>query len=89
MDHTNTAFCQSCGMPMLPGTEYGTEANGSTSPDYCSYCYQKGSFVGQMTMEAMIDFCAPFMAKSAPGMTEEQAKAQMQQFFPQLKRWKK
>ena len=41
-----------------------------------------------MTMEEMIDFCAPFMAKSSPGMTVAQAKAQMQIFFPQLLRWK-
>ncbi len=82
-------FCQSCGMPLLPGTEPGTEADGSPSPDYCSYCYKGGKFQGEMTMEEMIDFCAPMMAQSNPGMTQDQAKAQMRQFFPMLKRWKK
>ena len=47
-------FCQSCGMPLLPGTELGTEADGSPSPDYCSYCYKGGKFKGEMTMEEMI-----------------------------------
>ena len=42
-----------------------------------------------MSMEEMIDFCAPMMAQSNPGMTQDQAKAQMRQFFPMLKRWKK
>lgn len=82
-------FCQSCGMPLLPGTELGTEADGSASPDYCSYCYKQGKFAGEMSMEEMIDFCAPMMAQSNPGMTQDQAKAQMRQFFPMLKRWKK
>ena len=88
MDHTDMKFCQSCGMPMLPGTEYGTEADGSLSADYCNYCYKDGKFCGSMTMEEMIDFCAPFMVRSNPGMTEEQAREQMSRFFPLLKRWK-
>lgn len=82
-------FCQSCGMPLMPGTQAGTEADGTPSADYCSYCYKDGKFVGEMTMDEMIDFCAPMMAQANPGMSEEQAKAQMHQFFPMLKRWKK
>lgn len=82
-------FCQSCGMPLGPGAAHGTEADGSPSDDYCSYCYKDGKFAGEMTMEEMIDFCAPMMARSNPGMTEDQAKAQMHRFFPMLKRWKR
>ena len=82
-------FCQSCGMPLGPDTAHGTEADGSPSADYCSYCYKDGKFAGEMTMEQMIDFCAPMMAQANPGMTQDQAKAQMHQFFPMLKRWKK
>lgn len=89
MDWKNMNFCQSCGMPMTPPNEYGTEADGSKSGDYCSYCYQNGQFTGEMTMEEMIDFCTPLMAKNNSGMTEEQARTQMYQFFPMLKRWKK
>lgn len=82
-------FCQSCGMPLGPDTAHGTEADGSPSADYCSYCYKDGKFAGEMTMDEMIDFCAPMMAQANPGMTQEQAKAQMHQFFPMLKRWRK
>lgn len=82
-------FCQSCGMPLTPGVELGTEADGSPSADYCGYCYKDGKFAGEMTMEEMIDFCTPMMVQGNPSMTEEQAKAQMHQFFPMLKRWKK
>ncbi|MDE6261608.1 MAG: WYL domain-containing protein [Oscillospiraceae bacterium] len=89
MDFANMKFCQSCGMPLTPGVELGTEADGSHNPDYCGYCYKGGQFAGEMTMEEMIDFCAPMMVQGNPGMTEEQAKAQMHQFFPMLKRWRK
>lgn len=88
MNPTDMSFCQSCGMPMTAETERGTEADGSQSPDYCAYCYQNGSFCGEMTMEEMIDFCTPHMAGANPGMTEEQAREQMFRFFPLLKRWK-
>lgn len=87
MDYANMKFCQSCGMPM-EGMEYGTEADGTPSPDYCAYCYKDGKFSGEMTMEEMIDFCTPFMVQNHPDMTAEQAKSQMRQFFPLLKRWK-
>lgn len=78
-------YCQSCGMP-LKGAELGTEADGSQNPHYCSYCYQKGAFQGDMTMEEMIAFCAPHTAKGM-NCSEEEAIAQMNQFFPLLKRW--
>ncbi len=46
-----------------------------------------------MTMEQMIDHCARFTdeinRQSGQNLTPEQAKEIMQQFFTQLKRWKK
>ena len=84
-DHT---FCHSCAMPLSDDLR-GTEVDGSPSPHYCKYCYEKGKFTGDMTMEEMIAFCAGPMAQANPGMTVEQARAQMGTFFPQLLRWKK
>lgn len=84
------AFCQSCGMPL--GDEhdmYGTEADQGKSADYCKFCYQNGEFSADMTMEQMIDFCAPHMANAGQGMSEAEAKNQMRMFFPKLKRWSK
>ena len=87
-------FCQSCGMPMT--TEiYGTNADGTLNEDYCMYCYKDGAFVGpaDCTMEQMIDHCAQFTDEmnkhTGLNFTPEQAKEQMRQFFPHLKRWKK
>ena len=81
-------FCQSCGIPLDDPALRGTERDGTPSPHYCSYCYQNGAFTGEMTMEEMIDFCAPIWVREMPGMTEDAARAQMRAFFPQLKRWK-
>ena len=82
-------FCQSCGMPLSDPALLGTEADGSPSAHYCKYCYQNGAFTGEMTMEEMIDFCTPMMVQGNPGMTAQQAREQMLQFFPMLLRWKK
>ena len=87
MEYTDMKFCQSCGMPLTDKTQFGTETDGSPSPDYCAYCYQQGQFVGEMTMDEMIDFCTPHMVQANPGMTAEQARTQMFRFFPMLKRW--
>lgn len=83
-----TKFCQSCGMPM-EGTDapWGTNADGSKNEDYCSYCYQKGSFTSDLSMEEMIEFCVPHMTAGNDGMTQDKAREMMREFFPALKRW--
>lgn len=85
----NMKLCQSCAMPLTKTEEIATNQDGTANEDYCIYCFKDGAFTEDMSMEQMIDFCAPFMVKETPGMTEEQAKAQMNAFFPKLKRWEK
>jgi hypothetical protein len=87
----NMAFCQCCAMPMdVPGEFNGTEADGSINEDYCVYCYKDGAFTApNTTMEEMIEICVPNMVSSNEGMTEDEAREMMRQFFPGLKRWKK
>ena len=62
-------------------------ADGSKSRDYCSYCYDKGAFTADCTMEEMIEFCVKPTVENVPGMTEEGARAMMREHFPLLKRW--
>lgn len=84
----NEKYCQSCGMPMGNTDEmYGTEADGTKNGDYCKYCYDKGKFSADCTMDEMIDFCIPHMTSSNPDMTEDKARSMMKEFFPTLKRW--
>ena len=81
-------YYQSYGMPMGPTDEhYGTEADGSKSKDYCKYCYDNGAFTSDCTMEEMMEYCVQPMVENVPGMTEAQARAIMNEHFPQLKRW--
>ena len=84
-------FCQSCGMPLTSNEVCGTNADGSLSADYCTYCYQNGKFTQDCTMDEMIEHCAQFVdefnREADVPRTREQALAEMRQFFPALKRW--
>jgi hypothetical protein len=83
-------YCQSCGMPMGETDEnYGTEADGTKSKDYCKYCYEDGEFTFNGSMEEMIEICVPHMASANPDMTEDKARNIMKEWFPTLKRWSK
>lgn len=80
-------YCQSCGMPMGNSNElFGTEKDGSKNEDYCKYCYDKGAFTANCSMNEMIEFCVPHMANTE--LSEEKARSMMQEFFPKLKRWR-
>jgi hypothetical protein len=59
-------FCQSCGMPMSKDPQGGgTNADGSKTENYCSYCYQNGAFVGgEMLVEEFQEFCRQKMVES-------------------------
>ena len=81
-------ICQSCCMPLNQPELIGTEADGKKSQDYCTYCYKDGSFTKpNSTMELMIDISAKVWADKDPNVTVEQAKAQLEQKLPLLKRW--
>lgn len=80
--------CQSCGMPM-EAEEYGTNKDESANTEYCKYCYQNGAFTQEESLEEMINTCVPFMATPESGMSEEQARAMLNEQLPKLKRWAK
>lgn len=86
-------FCQSCGMPLQSDADYGTNRDGSKNEEYCVYCYQKGAFTFEGTMDEMIQKCAEFADsfkdENGKSYTREEAIAFMNTYFPHLKRWKK
>lgn len=86
-------YCQSCGMPMQTADLFGTNADGSLNQDYCCYCYKAGEFLQDCTMDEMINHCIKYLDEfnGAGGakLSKEEAIAQMHQYFPTLKRWKK
>ena len=80
-------FCQSCGMPLQNEADYGTEAGGARSEEYCTYCYQNGGFTADCTMDEMIEDCAPRMAE-AMGWSVDESASLLGAVLPTLKRWR-
>ena len=87
MSQTTQSFCQSCGMPLSPAV-LGTERDGTPSRHYCKHCYQSGAFTASLSMDEMIRFCVGPMVQANPELTPDQAREQMQRFFPSLLRWR-
>jgi hypothetical protein len=81
-------FCQSCGMPMEqdPG-KGGTNADGTVTSVYCSYCFQKGKFNDNFTGPSQ-------MVSFVKGKLKEMGYGPLRRWFytshiSQLGRWKK
>ena len=84
--------CQSCGMALEQDSDRGTESDGSKSQEYCAFCYQQGEFVHAITMEEMAEHnlqdLADWNESVGLHLTKEEARAQLLEFLPTLKRWK-
>ena len=78
-------YCQSCGMILTPAS-YGTDASGNPTDHYCKWCYENGKYTYETSMDAMIEDCAPRLAKNT-GMTCDEAVSLMGAVLPQLERW--
>lgn len=66
--NTKNPVCQSCGMPMKKDPEQGgTNADGSKNDQYCSYCYQKGEFTFNGSVDEFQEFCRQQMMKKGFG----------------------
>ena len=81
-----TKICQSCAMPLTSPDLYSTNKDGTPNEDYCKWCYDKGEFSDDSTMEELIEKYSQFDEQA--GMTNEQMKEYYTQVFPTLKRWK-
>lgn len=80
------SYCQSCGMPVTDNSLKGTGADGSQTDEFCTYCYQKGEFTQDVTMEEMVEICVPHMVDA--GMPEPEARKLLSTTLPNLSRWK-
>jgi hypothetical protein len=79
--------CQSCGMPLEKGKKSGTEADGSLSKTYCSYCYEKGKFIQpDLTLEEMKKILDETVGKE--GLRGKFLAFMGKMQLPRLKRWK-
>ena len=74
-------------MPMKKDSQGGgTNADGTKSEMYCSYCYQNGAFTWDCTVEEMQEFCQGKLKEMGfPGFIAKL----MTKGLPKLERWKK
>ena len=80
--------CQSCGMPLQKAGDYGTNADGSRSREYCFHCYQAGRFLDEgITLQEKIEKNVMFGVRM--GMPEDTARQLCEDVLPRLKRWRR
>jgi len=85
MEHLNR-HCQSCGMPLKHDKQGGgTNADGSHSTMYCSYCYQDGKFLQpEMTVAQMQALSRQkLVERGVPGFVA----GMLTRGIPKLARW--
>lgn len=78
-------------MPLTDASQFGTNADQTQNETYCHFCFRDGTFTQKCTMDEMIENCLNYLDEfnrdSPVQYTREQAREQMRQFFPHLKRW--
>jgi len=81
-------ICQSCGMPLQRKEDFGKNADGSKSEEYCFHCFQDGKFLDEgITLQEKIDKNVKFAVQM--GMSEDETRKMASSVLPKLKRWKK
>lgn len=75
-------------MPLETEDDMGSNGDKSKNSEYCCYCFQKGSFVEDLSMEQMIERTAGFLTDYTT-MPLEAALEFTRSHIPQLKRWKR
>lgn len=78
-------------MPIMKDEEFGTNADHSKNKDYCFYCFQEGAFTQDLSMDEMIshnlEYLDEYNKDAEVKVSPEEAREQMKEFFPQLRRW--
>lgn len=86
-------LCQSCGMALVHDYDKGTKQDGSKSEEFCAFCYQHGKFTQDISMEELIEHNLRDLDEwnKAAGLqlTKQEARKQLEEFLPTLKRWHK
>lgn len=68
--------------------DFGTNADGDKSEEYCFHCFQNGRFLDEgITLGEKINKNVKFAVQM--GMSENEARKMASNILPKLKRWKK
>ncbi len=79
-------ICQCCGMSIADDSILGRDKDGSLNEEYCKWCYADGTYT-YSNMEELLEVCVQNMVNEH--ITEEQARAYMEDLLPQLDYWKR
>ena len=71
-------------MPLSRPDDFGTNADGSRSGDYCRYCFKNGAFTAECSMEELRAFCAG-IAAAPDSLSPADAKNRLRRLFYSLK----
>jgi hypothetical protein len=80
--------CQSCGMPIDESlANFGTEGDGSSSDQFCTFCYQNGEFTNpHQTVDEMVASSVDFMTANL-GFSAAEATELSNNVIRKLRRW--
>jgi len=87
-------FCQSCAMWLTTPDDFGVNADETINTEYCHYCFEKGEFAGDFTMDEMVEinlkYLPEFNAENGTNFSVDEAREILKnQILPSLKRWNK
>ncbi|PBQ34622.1 hypothetical protein CNR22_23535 [Sphingobacteriaceae bacterium] len=83
------SMCQSCSMPLKDDLQHGgTNADGTKSNKYCSYCYQNGKFTQPDITAAEMQVVVKGKLKEMGGVYRLFA-GLFSKGVPKLERWQK
>ncbi len=83
-------ICQSCGMNINEDQYKGTNADGSLSAEYCSFCFQKGNYANNLSLDEQVEIGLNYSPEFKEAKTQEekdQIRLQAKQYLSNLKRW--
>jgi hypothetical protein len=73
-------------MPLQKEDDFGTNADGNKSEEYCFHCFQNGRFLDEgITLKDKINKNVKFAVQM--GMSEAEARKMASKVLPNLKRW--
>lgn len=74
-------------MPMEAAEDFGTNADGNPSREYCRHCWQEGKFTADVDLPEFIEMQVKIAVENM-GMDEEGAREVAQTTLPELRRWR-
>ena len=86
VNFVTNVFCNSCAMFMTE-EKFGTMADGTKTSEYCHYCYNKGNFTTNQTLDEAVESNIPFWLEQC-GNCEDAARKRIREVFTTLNRWK-